>query len=252
MRRGPYPSVHQFSKGHEVTGTAAAHTDLRRHLHEDDGAGNDGIWGRYLQERKLRFEVAVKQYCFHFWPTSDPTNAAVEAATEAKATYSGLFGGGKAVTKTTYSARALQDEVAHYGSCAYEALYEGYFIDPVSAKQYITLFQSAQKGPYSQAALQANSDQLASLVSRPLFAAWHALNDFANAYSAERAFPSSLLHCNQSLVYAYSHTPAPTLLDCHSHPLPHCDARITPLSFELHLHPAAAHDSSSNRLRPAW
>jgi uncharacterized membrane protein len=45
-----------------------------------------------------------------------------------------------------------------------QALYEGYFLDPAAAKQYVTLFQ-ADREPYSADCLRVNADQLASLVS---------------------------------------------------------------------------------------
>ncbi|WIA30633.1 hypothetical protein OEZ86_000711 [Tetradesmus obliquus] len=112
----------------------------------------------HLTERKLRFEVAVKRYVFHFWPT-------VESSTEQPTAAAGKPGKAKAKAKTasSYSATPPQQQVAHYGSTPHEALYEGYCLDPTAAKQYVALFH-ADREPYSTDCLRANSEQLANLV----------------------------------------------------------------------------------------
>lgn len=67
------------------------------------------------QERKLRFEVAVKRYVFHFWPT-------VESSTEQPTAAAGKPGKAKAKAKTatSYSVTPPQQQVAHYGSTPHE------------------------------------------------------------------------------------------------------------------------------------
>jgi hypothetical protein len=65
------------------------------------------------QERKLRFEMAVKRYAFHFWPT-------VEAAAEQPLAANGKQGKAKAKSTSSYSVKPPQQQVAHYGSTPHE------------------------------------------------------------------------------------------------------------------------------------
>eukprot|EP00775_Hariotina_reticulata_P008243 gene8243-8433_t len=116
---------------------------------------------QHLQERCLRFEMAVKRYCFHFWCTSDSSTEMIPPAGSGPHT---AQAGSSGKSSTTYSSRKLQAEVTHYGSSPYEALYEGYFMDLAAAKQYLQLFHQEHDNPYAAQPLAANVDQLACLV----------------------------------------------------------------------------------------
>jgi hypothetical protein len=61
---------------------------------------------------------------------------------------------------------SLATATSHYGSTPYEALFEGYFLDAASARQYLALWASSAKEPYHKVNLEANSMQLMELVSR--------------------------------------------------------------------------------------
>lgn len=95
-----------------------------------------------FQERSLRFEMGSKMYSFHFIATQDPSQAA----------------------PAMVGTKSHVPETSHFCSGPYEALYEGYFLDPVAAKQYCALFTSSHKDPYSQQALEQNLEQLMNLV----------------------------------------------------------------------------------------
>jgi hypothetical protein len=68
-----------------------------------------------LQEHKLRFEMAVKRYAFHFWPTPESTAEQPSAAAPA-----GKQSQDKAKNATSYSVKLPQQQVAHYGSIPHE------------------------------------------------------------------------------------------------------------------------------------
>lgn len=62
-----------------------------------------------LQERRMRFEMAVKRYVFHFWPVQDPPVApAPETKTKLEKSAS------------SYVPKEVQEQVAHYGCCVHE------------------------------------------------------------------------------------------------------------------------------------
>lgn len=101
------------------------------------------------QEYQARFESCFKLYSFHFWETPDLSQPLLPAA-----------------LARTQSSSSSRREVAHYGSWPYQALYEGYFLEPAAAKAYLALFQASHKAPpYSKDILRVNSDHLADLVS---------------------------------------------------------------------------------------
>jgi hypothetical protein len=106
--------------------------------------------------------MAVKRYCFHFWCT---TGSSLEVIPPAAPGTLPAHAASNGKSSTTYTSRKLQPEVAHYGSSPYEALYEGYFLDPAAAKQYLQLFHQEHDNPYTAQALAGNIDQLACLVS---------------------------------------------------------------------------------------
>jgi len=101
------------------------------------------------QEYQARFESCSKLYSFHFWETPDLSQPLLPAA-----------------LARTQSSSSSRREVAHYGSRPYQALYEGYFLEPAAAKAYLAVFQASHKAPpYNKDILRVNSDHLADLVS---------------------------------------------------------------------------------------
>jgi hypothetical protein len=75
----------------------------------------NGLLLLLLQERKLRFEMAVKRYAFHFWPTPESSAEQSSAADPA-----GKQSKGKDKNATSYSVKPPQQQVAHYGSLPHE------------------------------------------------------------------------------------------------------------------------------------
>lgn len=78
-----------------------------------------------LQEYQARFESCTKVYSFHFWETPDNSQPSLPVAL--------------ARTASTGSSSSSRRVVSHYGSRPYDALYEGYFLEPAAAKAYLAL-----------------------------------------------------------------------------------------------------------------
>jgi hypothetical protein len=105
-----------------------------------------------LQEYQARFESCTKVYSFHFWETPDTSQPSLPAALA------------RTASNGSSSSRRV---VSHYGSRPYDALFEGYFLEPAAAKAYLALYQPSHKAPpYSKDIFAANCDYLADKVSR--------------------------------------------------------------------------------------
>lgn len=114
-----------------------------------------------LQVYSARFESCAKNYAFHFWQTPDPT-AAAAAAVAPTATGGLPMSLAKAATKPA----SLRAEVSHYGCVPYQALTEGYFVEPAAVKALLALYQVSHKGaaPYSRTMLEAQACHLSTQV----------------------------------------------------------------------------------------
>ncbi|GAX80614.1 hypothetical protein CEUSTIGMA_g8049.t1 [Chlamydomonas eustigma] len=88
---------------------------------------------------QLQFKLASKTYFFHF--------------------------------SSLEQSRIGYDQMSHYATLPYEALYQGYFISISSARQYLALYAGeslASRDPYSKENLEANVDSLKRQIQRGL------------------------------------------------------------------------------------
>ncbi|KAF5834756.1 hypothetical protein DUNSADRAFT_8444 [Dunaliella salina] len=100
--------------------------------HSMEGNGQEQGHGQ------LRYELATKSYFFHY--------ASLEPST------------------------IEYDQMQHYGTMPYEALYEGYFLTLSTARQYMQMFQEVDKQPYGPVALPSNLESLKRQIERTLYA----------------------------------------------------------------------------------
>jgi hypothetical protein len=96
--------------------------------------------------RKVRFEAATKRYYLHYiFSGPQPAAAAGDQASPGqKSKAGGARGrGGKGSLPAMMGTREamLKTRPAHYGTAApHEALFEGFFLDPGTARQYSALW----------------------------------------------------------------------------------------------------------------